>query len=94
MYKYIQETAYSCALKLVPPRGWSTNYGIIDLVDFVTDKIIARYIKGYAEGKPYFKEHPVTMIWLTTKAYASCGIGTLKKFESTADMEESIKYYY
>lgn len=96
MYNYIQETAHSCAVKLVPSKGWSTNYGLTDLVDFVTDKIIARYIKGRAKGKPYSKEQPVTMIWFAVKAYAAAGVGTMKEKESPADINSILKYkdYY
>lgn len=93
MYLWIQETAHSCALKLVPHKGWRNNYGLTDLVDYVTDKLIARYVNGRLKGKPYFKEYPVAMVWNCVRAYAANGVGTLNKREMPYDIDEVLKYY-
>lgn len=84
MYKYITETAKSCAKKIVPGNGWINDEGLDNLVSFCSLQIIGRYIKGLKKGIPYSKDYPITMVYLTVRSYAWLGVGTLNKKQSKA----------
>lgn len=83
MYKYIMETARSCALKIVPKGGFSSKEGITELVEETALQIINRYIKN----QQYCKELPKTMVYLTVRKLAWAGYGTVGKHESISNLD-------
>lgn len=90
MYQYILETSFSCAKKIVPDNGWIDKDGRNELSKEVAIAIINRYIKGLKTGKKYSKDLPITMVYLTTRALAWNGVGTVPKEQFMNDIDDQL----